>query len=93
MRLFLPAFQAEAGVTPPVSVLRIPILEGATPQLRLRTEIGPDDTSLSSGKPVIAIVIDDLGADVAHYETRDPAAARGGAGLPALSGSDAAART
>jgi polysaccharide deacetylase 2 family uncharacterized protein YibQ len=65
VRLFLPAFQAEAGVTPPVSVLHIPILEGATPQLRLSTEIGPDDVP-PPGKPVIAIVIDDLGADIAH---------------------------
>ncbi len=65
-RLFLPAFQAQAGVAPPVSGLRIPILEGATPQLRLHTEIGPDDAPPPSGRPVIAIVIDDLGADVAH---------------------------
>ena len=66
VRLFLPAFQAEAGVTPPVSVLHIPILEGATPQLRLSTEAGPDDAPPPPGKPVIAIVIDDLGADVVH---------------------------
>jgi polysaccharide deacetylase 2 family uncharacterized protein YibQ len=65
VRLFLPAFQAEAGVTPPVGAVRIPILQGETPQLRLRAEAGPDEAALPL-RPVIAIVIDDLGADIAH---------------------------
>jgi polysaccharide deacetylase 2 family uncharacterized protein YibQ len=65
VRLFLPAFQAEAGVTPPVGSVRIPILQGDAPQLRLRTD-GEPDAVASSHKPVIAIVIDDLGADIAH---------------------------
>jgi hypothetical protein len=65
VRLFLPAFQAEAGVTPPVGSARIPILQGDAPQLRLRTDAEPDAVA-PSRKPVIAIVIDDLGADIAH---------------------------
>ncbi len=63
VRLFLPAFQAEAGVTPPVGAVRIPILQGDAPQLRLRTDAEPE---APSRKPVIAIVIDDLGADIVH---------------------------
>lgn len=65
VRLFLPALQAEAGVTPPVGAVRIPILQGDAPQLRLRTDTEPDAVA-PSRKPVIAIVIDDLGADIAH---------------------------
>jgi polysaccharide deacetylase 2 family uncharacterized protein YibQ len=59
-RLFAPAAQMEA---------RLPIRSSVStdePQpLNLRSETGEDSAPLP-GKPVIAIVIDDLGGDVAH---------------------------
>lgn len=63
VRLFVPAFQAEAGVAQ--HFVRMPILTDQVPELRLRTEISEDVAPLP-GPPVIAIVIDDLGGDVAH---------------------------
>ena len=62
VRLFVPSVRAEAGVAATVSM---PILTERVPELRLRTEIS-EDTAPLSGRPAIAIVIDDLGGDTAH---------------------------
>jgi uncharacterized protein len=62
VRLFVPSVQAEAGVP---GFVRMPVLADHVPELRLRTEIS-EDTAPLPGRPVIAIVIDDLGGDTAH---------------------------
>ncbi len=65
VRSFVPAFQAEAGVAPPAGFVRMPILNDQVPGLRLRTQIA-EETAPLPDKPVIAIVIDDLGGDTVH---------------------------